>query len=461
MDGRDPGGADWLSLSSTGGTLQALVNNTTDVIVTVNSNANSLAVGTHTELVYFRDRTNGVTSQRLVTLQVQDPINGFLQVTGNTGLTSVGPVGGGFSPGGITYTLSNPGGQAIIWSGDTDPGQTWLALSSSSGTLEPGASVVITAVITADAFGLGAATYSTTVRFFNQTNDIGNTTRPMQLVISEGPGLLVVTGATGTNASGPVGGPFTVTGESYTLSNAGGEPLDWSAGIVGTPVWATLSATGGTLQPGDTVNVSVTFTAQAALQSAYIYTDTINFADQTADTYTTRGLALNVQPRTPGYLTVTPTAVLDASGPVGGTFSPAFIDYSLSNTGGTTISWSVTKDVSWASLSSSAGHLQPGASTTVRVLINTSANTLSANVYTGTLSFVEPANSFGDTTRLVRVSIGQTAAVFNVTPATDFTTSGIAGGPFSPTSQSYTVSNVGGAGLTWSASLESAPLGWR
>ncbi len=56
-------------------------------------------------------------------------------------------------------------------------------------------------------------------------------------------------------ASGPVGGPFTPTNWSLTLSNSGAASLDWSLG--GAPAWLSVSASGGTLAASGVTNITL------------------------------------------------------------------------------------------------------------------------------------------------------------------------------------------------------------
>ncbi len=52
----------------------------------------------------------------------------------------------------------------------------------------------------------------------------------------------------GFTASGPTGGPFNVSSQTYSLTNIGSSPLNWS--LINTSSWLTVSATAGTLNPG-------------------------------------------------------------------------------------------------------------------------------------------------------------------------------------------------------------------
>jgi hypothetical protein len=66
----------------------------------------------------------------------------------------------------------------------------------------------------------------------------------------------------GFTSQGRSGGPFSVTGQTYTLSNIGASPLTWNA--TGIPNWLNVSSTGGTLNPGASATVTVSLNANAS-----------------------------------------------------------------------------------------------------------------------------------------------------------------------------------------------------
>jgi hypothetical protein len=77
---------------------------------------------------------------------------------------------------------------------------------------------------------------------------------------------LRITPPLGFTSQGRSGGPFSVTTQTYTLSNIGSKPLTWS--LVNTSSWLTVSATGGTLNrgsPSATVTVSLNPNANSLL----------------------------------------------------------------------------------------------------------------------------------------------------------------------------------------------------
>lgn len=116
--------------------------------------------------------------------------------------------------------------------------------------------------------------------------------------------------------------------------------------------------------------------------------------------------ALNVLgPNGDGHLQITPETGLTASGHTGGPFTPTSQTYRLTNPGSTAINFTVNDNASWASVSPTSGSLDPGASTDVVVSFNSSANTLTAGSYTGTVTFTNTTNTIGSTSRSLNLSL--------------------------------------------------------
>ncbi len=81
---------------------------------------------------------------------------------------------------------------------------------------------------------------------------------------------LLITPQLGFTAGGPVRGPFNVSSQTYTLTNAGAAPLNWS--LVNTSLWLTVSPPSGTLTPGGpaaTVTAALNSTATNQLIVSY------------------------------------------------------------------------------------------------------------------------------------------------------------------------------------------------
>ena len=270
-------------------------------------------------------------------------------------------------------------------------------------------------------------------------------------------GVLSVTPAGGLTSSGTAGGPFSPSSVTYTVTNTGTASMNWTATKVAS--WVTLSAAGGTLAAGATATVtaSIGTGANSLAASGTSYTDTVTFTNTTNGTgNTTRPVSLTVNAtNVAGPMSVTPAGGLTSSGTAGGPFSPSSVTYTVTNTGTASMNWTATKVASWVTLSAAGGTLAAGATATVTASIGAGANSLAASgtSYTDTVTFTNTTNGTGNTTRPVSLTVNaaNVAGPMSVTPAGGLTSSGTAGGPFSPSSVTYTVTNTGTASMNWTA----------
>ena len=146
-----------------------------------------------------------------------------------------------------------------------------------SGTLAPGADTNVTASYNENANALAAGSYSDTVSFTNLNNGNGNTTRAVSLTVTNLVPMLAVSPESGLTSGGAVGGPFSPASQTYGLTNTGTGALNWTAG--NTAAWLTLSATSGTLNPGEGTTVTVSVNANADALAGGSYSDTVSFAN--------------------------------------------------------------------------------------------------------------------------------------------------------------------------------------
>jgi autotransporter-associated beta strand protein len=110
----------------------------------------------------------------------------------------------------------------------------------------------------------------------------------------------------------------------------------------------------------------------------------------------------------PGALAVTPAGGLSSSGNYGGTFSPSSQQYTLSNTGSTSINWTAAKTQSWVTLGATSGTLAAGASTTLTASIN--GGSLNVGSYNDTVTFTNTTNANGNTTRTIALTVNPAPA---------------------------------------------------
>lgn len=103
---------------------------------------------------------------------------------------------------------------------------------------------------------------------------------------------LVITPVGTQNATGLAGGPFLPSPISYTLTNAAGAPLAWSARP--DVAWLSLSSTGGVIGAGGSVALNATFSPAAGTLVAGIYTGTVSITNLTLLSVQTREIRLEV-----------------------------------------------------------------------------------------------------------------------------------------------------------------------
>jgi hypothetical protein len=168
------------------------------------------------------------------------------------------------------------------------------------------------------------------------------------------------------------------------LTKSGSHSGDFTIGNLGTT----------TVAPGTSTTFTVAFSPAALGNRNAMLHIASNDADENPFDIGLTGTGAG-----PGTLAITPAGTFSSTGYVGGPFSPASIEYTLSNPGGTSIDWTATKSVNWADVSLSGGTLLPGASSAVTVSINSAANSLALGTHDGSLSFTNTTNGSGNDTR--------------------------------------------------------------
>ena len=146
-------------------------------------------------------------------------------------------------------------------------------------------------------------------------------------------------------------------------------------------------------------------------------------------------------------LQVNPPGGLTATGLTGGPFNPSLQTYMLTNSGPSSLNWTATNSQPWVRLSEPGGTLAPGGSTTLTVSLRRGAGALAPGAYVDPVLFTNTSSGLSDT-RPVSLTVSDP---LGVSPAGGFTTSGQIGGPFTPASQVYTLTNNGTLPLNWTA----------
>ena len=327
-----------------------------------------------------------------INITLINPVGQVLSVSPSTGFSSSGNQGGPFSPSSTTYSVSNSGGGTLTWGVSAD--KNWVTVSPTSGTN----SGTVTVSINSNANSLSTGSYTSTVTF---TSNGGTITRQVSLTVNTPP----VSTAT---VSGSISYSGSDTGNIYiglfTNSNLSGNPA-YSTEITTFPTTNTYSITG--INPG-------TYYAGAFMSTngSTSYDSTIDPAGKYASNPITltsgqnvTGIDITLINPTKQVLSVSPTTGFSSIGLAGGPFSPSSTTYSVSNSGGGTLNWTVSADQTWVTVSPTSG-TNLG---TVTVSINSNANSLSTGSYTSTVTFT---SNGGTITRNVRLTVS-TPPVFN------------------------------------------------
>ncbi|MGA2248150.1 MAG: immunoglobulin domain-containing protein, partial [Verrucomicrobiota bacterium] len=248
-----------------------------------------------------------------------------LVITPSSGFTAIGPASGPFTNTSQSFTLTSMATNSLNWTLVNT--SRWLTASSSGGTLEPGGpATTVTVTLNAAASNLVAGTYNATVWFTNLDSGIGQD-RQFTLFIDD---PLQITPATGFAAVGPLGGPFKVTSQSFSLINLGTASLNWS--LVNTSRWLSASPNGGTLTSGGPpATVTVSLTAAAGTNSFGIYAADIWFTNEDNYIGQMRQFTLNI-----GHLPVITLEPTNQTVPSGGS---ATFDVLVSGAGPYTCQW--------------------------------------------------------------------------------------------------------------------------
>jgi hypothetical protein len=284
----------------------------------------------------------------------------------------------------------------------------------------------------------------------NDGDNLYDTNDPDCASVTAGP--MTVTPAGGLTSSGTAGGPFTPSSLSYTLTNTGTAPMNWTASKVQS--WVTLSAAGGTLAAGANTTVTASINSGANSLAAGSYSDTVTFTNTTNGTgNATRTVSLTVNAaNVAGPMTVTPAGGLTSSGTAGGPFTPSSLSYTLTNTGTAPMNWTASKVQSWVTLSAAGGTLAAGANTTVTASINSGANSLAAGSYSDTVTFTNTTNNEGSTTRPVSLTV-------NAAEAPTISTDSLPAGAVDMAYNQTLAATGGTTPYTWSVSSGTPPAG--
>ena len=340
---------------------------------------------------------------------------------------------GGSNPAAQPFTVTNSGGGTLKWTIRSNA--AWLHLNIGSGTTTTESDTVYSSVTTS---GLAAGTYNGLLKVTAPGTPNSPRYIPVSLTLT-GSTIAPVIGLSTTSLSfaGTVGGT-NPSAQTIAISNTGGGTLTWTASD--NVSWLTLAPASGT----DAGSVSASTDLSGLVAGTYNATVTVA---ATGATTKTLPVTLTVSPAVPtvGFTISPPSLAFTAT--VGSPNTTGSM--TVANTGTTAIT------VTWADAISWLVAITPGLSQTIQpgltgtFTLTASFAGLAAGFYSGIGTI-----SGGGITKQVPISLTLTAATSTPVIGLSTTSLGFAGtvGGTNSSTQSITVSNVGGGTLTWSAS---------
>lgn len=300
----------------------------------------------------------------------------------------------GLTPVGTTWSLT-PGG-------DTVQGfRRVVSISSSNGGDQKNISVTVS--WENDFTKNGSVTLSMTLT---------NWTAPVPVIqtSSARSGVMTVSPSTGFTATMIEGSNSISNGsQTYTITNSGSASLSWTVAYAVPHPSVSLSQSSGTLAPGESTNVTASYTSSAyAIVTAdgvgpSTYSRTIQFTNTTNGSgNTTRTQSITVT--TTSAMQVTPGTDFTVTGTAPFTSTQ---DYVIENTGPVSMNWHLTYEQNWMEITGPlAGVLAPHATATITVIFNANANALANGDYSSYINFYNDSSGVGDTTRTVYLHVG-------------------------------------------------------
>ncbi len=285
-------------------------------------------------------------------------------------------------------------------------------------------------------------------------------------VVQSLPHPVLVTPDVGLTAVGPYGGDYDNPLQIYVLSNLSDSTVNVT--VSSDKDWITIDGQSSpvlyALAPGDQTPVLVAIMVDCMSSDAALGAITATVAvtdDATANVMAERAIGLTLTEP----LSITPTDIQNASGLVGGPFLPAPIDFTFDNASASSIDWEVTADVDWVTINGTQGLGLPVAGTSlplgqdvISIGFDPLADLLTADSYTATLTFTNTCTG-QDLIRFVVLTVNPP---ISVDPSIDATFEGPIGGPTSPSSFEYAVTNLTESQIQWASAVAYGPeaSGW-
>ncbi|HVP09987.1 MAG TPA: hypothetical protein VMV94_02245, partial [Phycisphaerae bacterium] len=316
----------------------------------------------------------------------------------------------------------------------------WVIVSPTSGSSTGAADPI---AVQYDAASLVAGSYSATITVSDPaaTNDpqIISVSLTINAPPSGQPTILLSAAALAPSATEGSNPPD----DSFTVSNSGGGVLNYTIGS--DVAWLVVSPTSGS---GTGAADPITVQYDAASLTAGTYSATITVSDPAATNdpqIIDVSLTINSASLPPEILlnvsSLAPSAA-EGSNPPDDTFT-------VTNSGGGTLNYSVSADVAWLIVSPTSGS-STGNSDTITVQYDVAS--MAVGSYSGTITVSDPAAANDPQTISVSLTISASSSGQPVISLSTSSLSPLTTEDASPPDDSFTVSNTGGGTLNYTVS---------
>lgn len=320
-----------------------------------------------------------------------------------------------------SFTITNGGEQTLAWDLVSDlPG--WLRASPTSGELSSGISSVS---VIADRSDLDPGTYRHAI---SVTSNGGSGSVWVTMEVPEPEPSLSVSPESldfGTE----------ITELSFTISNSGGQTLEWSI-TYDLPGWLEISPTDGQNSSGDQKSISVSVDRSGLDPGTYRHTVSVT-SNGGSDSVSVTMEVPEPEPSlslSPGYLDFGEELTK--------------LSFTIGNTGGQVLDWSIVPDLpGWLRIFTTSGEISSGG--TGNISVNVSRSDMDPGVHTHTIS-VTSNGGYGNV--FVTMEVSEPEPSLLISPRSlDFGTE--------LTELSFTITNSGGQILEWDIQYTTFP-GW-
>ena len=272
-----------------------------------------------------------------------------------------------------TFAIGNTGGSDLNYTITGVP--AWAQLSSTTGTVVAAGSATIT--VTFNATGLNDGTYNANLTV--TTNDPVTPTVTIALTLTVDGDPQVAMSVTCVNFTPIFEGA--TSQQTFTISNTGCDTLNVSALVPSLPEY-TVSTAPGNILPGASATITVTFNPLVA----GVYNGTLQIQNTDVDTticLTGEGL---IAPH------INPNSTFSVTKNVPACNATDTVTFTISNTGGSDLNFTISGVPSWASLSATSGTVAAAGSQVITVTMN--SGTLAGGTQTAnmTISSNDPVN---------------------------------------------------------------------